>query len=159
MVLLLGLEGRLAHLSARVNTFLQKESFRILFSGIDFLVYMRILRNMSNVHGSKWLRPEKRLAIYARDGFACLYCGSEERLTLDHLLARELGGTNDASNLVTACLTCNSSKQHATMREWFVILRRRGIDTKRMARNIRAHAAKPVDINLGKNLLAARKKA
>lgn len=31
---------------------------------------------MSNANGSKWIRPEKRLAIYHRDGFACIYCGA-----------------------------------------------------------------------------------
>jgi len=32
-------------------------------------------------------------------------------VTLDHLLARSAGGDNDARNLVTACKSCNSSRQ------------------------------------------------
>jgi len=118
---------------------------------------MSILRTMSNAHGSKWIRPEKRLAIYARDGFACLYCGNDERLTLDHLLPRELGGSNEVENLVTACLTCNSSKQHATMEQWLVTLSERGIDTKSIARKVKLHASRPIDMQLGKKLLQARK--
>lgn len=31
--------------------------------------------------GMNWIRKDKRLAIYMRDGMACVYCG----LTLDHL--------------------------------------------------------------------------
>lgn len=69
-----------------------------------------------NQHGSKWIRPEKRLAIYIRDGFECAYCGTDLRdaapasVTLDHLTPRSLGGANDATNLVTACRACNSSR-------------------------------------------------
>ena len=65
----------------------------------------------------QWIRTEKRLAIYVRDSFRCCYCGADLRhaapadITLDHLLPRSSGGTNEASNLVTACRSCNSSHQ------------------------------------------------
>ena len=56
--------------------------------------------------GSKWIRPVKRLAIYARDGFACVFCGATmeqgARLTLDHVVPCLLGGDNKENNLVTA---------------------------------------------------------
>jgi hypothetical protein len=112
---------------------------------------------MSNAHGSKWIRPEKRAAIYLRDGFACAYCGSDQRLSLDHLTPRELGGTHDASNLVTACVGCNSARQDLPMRAWLQVLRDRGIDTSTMARRIRTLAARTLDMKAGKALLAARK--
>ena len=72
---------------------------------------------MSNANGSRWLRPEKRLAIYIRDGFQCAYCGrslkgaTPAEVTLDHLLPRVAGGGNEATNLITACRACNSSRQ------------------------------------------------
>jgi len=112
---------------------------------------------MSNKHGSKWIRPAKRLAIYARDGFACVFCGEEERLTLDHVLPREMGGTHKETNLVTACLSCNSAKRALTMRAWFAMLRDRGIETEGLAKKIKTHTAKPLNIALGKKLLKARK--
>lgn len=91
--------------------------------------------------GSKWIRAAKRLAIYLRDGLACCFCGATVEdaavLTLDHLLARELGGSNDATNLVTCCLSCNSSKQDLSMRDWFRALRDRGIDTSKLGAKIR----------------------
>ena len=117
---------------------------------------------MSNVAGSKWIRPEKRLAIYARDGFACVYCGtteSESVLSLDHVLPREMGGTHEASNLVTSCFCCNSAKRDVPMRAWFVMLRDRGIDTAKLSARIRTHLARPIDINLGKQLRANRRAA
>jgi len=68
-----------------------------------------------NWTGSKWIRPEKRLAIYLRDGMACAYCGvSVEdggQMSLDHLKPASNGGSNEASNLVTCCRRCNSARQ------------------------------------------------
>lgn len=111
--------------------------------------------------GSKWIRPEKRLALYARDGFCCAYCGAGVEdgaaLTLDHLVACELGGTNEADNLVTACLSCNSAKQDLTTRAWFATLRDRGVDTTKLGARIRRLTAKPLDLAKGRALLAARK--
>ena len=71
---------------------------------------------------SNWITREKRLAIYIRDGFACAYCGASLKcaepnlVTLDHLVPRNPavahgGGGNEATNLITACKSCNSSRQ------------------------------------------------
>ncbi len=61
-----------------------------------------------------WIRPEKRLAIYLRDGLACCYCGEGvedgAKLTLDHLRPYKSGGTNAETNLVTCCHRCNSAR-------------------------------------------------
>lgn len=54
-----------------------------------------------------------RWKIYARDGFACRYCGGKPPdavLHIDHVKAFSKGGTDDEANLVTACQLCNSSK-------------------------------------------------
>lgn len=73
-----------------------------------------------NGKGSKWIQPVRRLAIYLRDGFLCQYCGrdlhsaSRRDVTLDHLKPQCRGGGHESSNLVTACLTCNSRRQHKT---------------------------------------------
>lgn len=91
--------------------------------------------------GSKWIRPNKRLAIYLRDGLCCAYCGSTVEdgatLTLDHVLACELGGDNHESNLVTACLSCNSAKRDLPLRAWYTHLRDEGVDTSSIGRRIR----------------------
>lgn len=64
--------------------------------------------------GMNWISPKKRLAIYLRDGLACVYCGATVedgiRLTLDHLRPHNHGGSNKETNLVTACHTCNSAR-------------------------------------------------
>lgn len=64
--------------------------------------------------GSKWIRPERRLALYLRDGLACAYCGcgieGGAQLSLDHLKPYSRGGGNESANLVTACTRCNSAR-------------------------------------------------
>jgi 5-methylcytosine-specific restriction endonuclease McrA len=68
--------------------------------------------------GGHWIRARKREAIIRRDDGVCVYCGSDDRLGLDHLTPTSRGGTNDASNLVTACHACNSSKKGLTLSEF-----------------------------------------
>lgn len=58
-----------------------------------------------------WIRPEKRRRIYERDGWACVYCGGTDSLTLDHITPRRLRGSNAPTNLVTCCHSCNSRRQ------------------------------------------------
>jgi hypothetical protein len=54
-----------------------------------------------------------RLEIFARDGNRCLCCGTDEQLSLDHIVPLSKGGTNDESNLQTLCRRCNSAKGDA----------------------------------------------
>ena len=73
-------------------------------------------------------RPRVRLTrkeIFARDGWACVYCGKEARdLTLDHVVPRHRGGKHTWENLVTACKTCNHKKAGRTPREAHMVMRR-----------------------------------
>lgn len=60
--------------------------------------------------GGKWIEQGLRLAIYIRDDFTCIYCHSSENLSLDHILPYSEFGSDDPSNLVTCCMTCNSKR-------------------------------------------------
>jgi hypothetical protein len=58
---------------------------------------------------SKRLRYE----ILRRDNHTCRYCGAtapEVSLQVDHVHPVSLGGTDEASNLVAACVDCNTGK-------------------------------------------------
>lgn len=58
-------------------------------------------------------------AIRERDNYTCAYCGSqEESMHVDHVKPLIQGGTNDPSNLATACKACNSSKSGRTLDQW-----------------------------------------
>ena len=52
----------------------------------------------------------KRAEVYARDGGRCLRCGTDDGLTLDHIVPGSLGGTDCVNNLQTLCRPCNGAK-------------------------------------------------
>ncbi len=49
---------------------------------------------------------------------ACCYCGSDDHLSVDHLIPTKRGGANSGDNLVWACRSCNSSKCAEDALEW-----------------------------------------
>jgi hypothetical protein len=48
----------------------------------------------------------------------CVFCGSTEDLSTDHLIPKSRGGDDSADNLVQACKTCNSSRGDKGVFEW-----------------------------------------
>lgn len=60
-----------------------------------------------------------RKEIFERDGYRCTYCGtSDGPFECDHIVPVSRGGTNDNSNLTTACVSCNRNKRAMTVAEW-----------------------------------------
>jgi 5-methylcytosine-specific restriction endonuclease McrA len=58
-----------------------------------------------------------RKNIMRRDGNRCQYCGSHDRLTIDHVLPKSRGGREIWENLVAACVPCNNGKGNRTPEE------------------------------------------
>lgn len=58
-----------------------------------------------------------RKSVLARDGYTCVYCGSRESLTLDHVFPRCRGGETSWENVVCSCLKCNNKKGNRTPSE------------------------------------------
>lgn len=63
--------------------------------------------------------PYKRILlsrknVIRRDGFCCQYCGTRDRLTIDHVMPKSRGGRDSWENLVAACVSCNSKKGNRT---------------------------------------------
>lgn len=56
--------------------------------------------------------------VKLQTGQLCNYCGSTEKLSLDHIFPQKKGGKDDAENLIFACKTCNSSKGKKDLMEW-----------------------------------------
>lgn len=53
-------------------------------------------------------------------GSKCIYCGSETNISIDHILPKYYGGSDNPENLVCACRNCNSSKGKRDMVQWFI---------------------------------------
>ena len=48
----------------------------------------------------------------------CAYCGTWIANSVDHVLPLSRGGTDDPSNIVSACYDCNFDKKDRTPEEW-----------------------------------------
>jgi 5-methylcytosine-specific restriction endonuclease McrA len=70
-------------------------------------------------------RKISRRALFARDEWSCVYCGtSGGRLTLDHVVPRSRGGDSVWENVVTACAPCNLRKGDRLPEEVSMTMRR-----------------------------------
>ncbi|MEQ9233832.1 HNH endonuclease [Coleofasciculus sp. E2-BRE-01] len=61
------------------------------------------------------IREETRQIVRERANYQCEYCHSPERLsanrfTVDHIIPKSLGGTDDINNLALACRRCNERR-------------------------------------------------
>jgi 5-methylcytosine-specific restriction endonuclease McrA len=70
---------------------------------IRLVSYVRVPRDVHR-------RKITRRAVFARDGWACQYCGSRSSLTVDHVVPRSKGGGSTWDNIVASCAPCNRRK-------------------------------------------------
>lgn len=84
-----------------------------------------------------------------------MYCGAAAEdgiiLSLDHVVPRELGGSNDATNLLTSCISCNCRKNMESLDRFLAEI---NVD----AETVKSQLARKIDKAEGKRLLALRKK-
>jgi len=105
----------------------------------------------------------KRKVVMDRDRHVCQYCGSIEELTVDHIWPKKKGGSDNISNLITACKNCNLSKGGKSLREWMtafvqttVIKKERSYDTSYPEKSIESKiGSTPLGINVKKLSLFA----
>ena len=68
------------------------------------------LRGYVRVPRDTHRRKITRRAVFARDGWACQYCGTRGNLTVDHVIPRSKGGPSSWDNIVASCAPCNRRK-------------------------------------------------
>jgi 5-methylcytosine-specific restriction endonuclease McrA len=64
-----------------------------------------------------------RRNIFVRDGSECVYCGTKNNLTIDHVLPSSRGGKNTWQNMITCCKKCNAKKDNRTPEEANMIMK------------------------------------
>ncbi len=70
---------------------------------IRLVTYVRVPRDSHK-------RKITRRAVFARDGWECMYCGARTSLTVDHVIPRSKGGSSSWDNIVASCAPCNRRK-------------------------------------------------
>lgn len=63
--------------------------------------------------------PRLAAAVFAVHGRVCHLCGRPGATTIDHIIPRALGGTDDLDNLRPAHHRCNSARGAMPLSEWF----------------------------------------
>ncbi len=67
-----------------------------------------------------YIPPLGNDALFARDAYMCMYCGEQppkQLLSRDHITPLSRGGSDDWTNVVTACKRCNNHKAGRTPEE------------------------------------------
>jgi len=105
----------------------------------------------SRYQGMNWIRKDLRLAIYLRDGMACMWCGRSiedgERLELDHVVPHSHGGSDSADNLICSCGKCNASRGNrsiAVFARHVAQYVNHGVTARQITTAIKQHVAMPV---------------
>ena len=78
-----------------------------IVTGYKTFIRPVIIRLLKYIRHRTRLNKPNRSRIYKRDGYECVYCGSKKNLTLDHVIPKSRGGSNEWTNLVTSCFRCN----------------------------------------------------
>ena len=64
--------------------------------------------------------PSRAREIRERDHGKCVYCG-DAGTTFDHLTPKSRGGSDLKTNMVCACLSCNSRRGNMSLPSWCAI--------------------------------------
>jgi 5-methylcytosine-specific restriction endonuclease McrA len=62
--------------------------------------------------------PDQVSALCESRGHRCFYCNQKRKLEAEHRVPLCRGGSNDISNIVPACKSCNSRKGRLTAEEY-----------------------------------------
>lgn len=118
---------------------------------------------MRKWQGMNWCRQSTRLAIYLRDGLACVYCGNTIEngaiLSLDHVRPHSKGGSNAANNLVTCCKHCNDARGNRPLVGWCRVVAgyvNGGLTTIEVLRKVRNAAARVLPRQEAREMIARR---
>jgi hypothetical protein len=89
------------------------------YSRIHHIIRSRLFNGLVNDKMKmRSLYDDERIKMIAPQ--ACYYCGSREKLSVDHLIPKIKGGADESDNLIWACRSCNSSKHGRDMLSWLI---------------------------------------
>ena len=89
---------------------------------------VRLVNYVRGLSGLRNIVKMTRKNIMLRDNYTCQYCSkptSSDKLNIDHVVPRGQGGKSEWTNLVTACIPCNSIKDCKTPKQAGMTLRKK----------------------------------
>ncbi len=87
------------------------------YGPFNFMIRSRLFKGlMEGTMNMRTIFDDEKIKL--QRGQICNYCGSTEKLALDHIFPQRYGGKDNAENLIFACRTCNSSKGKKDLMEW-----------------------------------------
>ena len=87
------------------------------YGTFNFMIRAKLFKGLKDgTMNMRTIFDDERVKL--QTGQICNYCGSTEKLALDHIFPQKYGGQDNAENLIFACKTCNSSKGKKDLMEW-----------------------------------------
>ena len=84
---------------------------------INYMIRAKLFKGLKDgTMNMRTIFDDEKIKI--QTGKICNYCGSSDKLALDHIFPQKLGVKDDAENLILACKSCNSSKGKKDLIEW-----------------------------------------
>jgi hypothetical protein len=91
----------------------KQDKYRML----NFMIRSKLYKGLKDgTMNMRTIFDDEKIKI--QTGQICNYCGSSEKLALDHIFPQKYGGQDNAENLIFACRACNSSKGKKDLMEW-----------------------------------------
>ena len=78
----------------------------------------RLVQARRNARMNGVVTVEQWMAVLEKFDHSCVYCGSKESLTIDHLVPVSKGGLHRIDNIVPACRSCNTAKNARSAEEF-----------------------------------------
>lgn len=106
---------RLAHEIAKVAGPIAHIGGDIPFDGVLFMIGQILDPNYGQWQPQPSRKKKRvpatiRTAVYERDQYRCVTCGTWIGLSIDHIIPESRGGPTEIDNLQTLCRPCNSRK-------------------------------------------------
>ncbi|MDR1202111.1 MAG: HNH endonuclease [Tannerellaceae bacterium] len=87
------------------------------YGAFNFMIRARLFKGLKDgTMNMRTIFDDEKIKL--QTGQVCNYCGSTEKLSLDHIFPQKYGGRDNAENLIFACRSCNSSKGKKDLMEW-----------------------------------------
>ncbi len=76
---------------------------------------LKLIHMVKTVYRNKI--PYSRRNVFIRDQYMCQYCGTKDKLSIDHIVPSSKGGKTKFTNCVASCVKCNVNKGNRTPEE------------------------------------------